>query len=65
MDFQQALKDFSKAVEIDPNHFHSYRELGCPKYKLYNFRHGFLELEAASMLGDILALELLKKLNNE
>jgi lipoprotein NlpI len=59
-DYEGAIKDFSKAIELDPSRASAYSSRGLAKYYLFNKKGACEDWIKASQKGDVTSLYLLK-----
>jgi tetratricopeptide (TPR) repeat protein len=60
-DYEGAIKDFSKAIELDPSRASAYSSRGLAKYYLLNKEGACADWIKASQKGDVTSLYLLKE----
>jgi lipoprotein NlpI len=60
-DYEGAIKDFNKAIELDPSRASAYSSRGLAKYYLLNKEGACADWIKASQKGDVTSLYLLKE----
>ena len=44
MQYEEAIEDYSKAIDLDPNHSNAYNNRGVVKHKLGNYEKAIEDL---------------------